>query len=111
MTGKLYIKTFGCQMNEYDSAKIADVLGASHGLTPTPIPEEADVLLLNTCSIREKAQEKVFSQLGIWREWKEAKPTLVIESAATVSVQALGQGSAAPQPAPLAWPLGLVRRT
>ncbi|MBI5462055.1 MAG: tRNA (N6-isopentenyl adenosine(37)-C2)-methylthiotransferase MiaB, partial [Gammaproteobacteria bacterium] len=78
MTGKLYIKTFGCQMNEYDSAKIADVLAASHGLTPTQIAEEADVLLLNTCSIREKAQEKVFSQLGIWREWKEANPKLVI---------------------------------
>ena len=67
MVGKLYIKTHGCQMNEYDSAKMADVLKASHGLTITDKPEEADVLLLNTCSIREKAQEKVFSELGRWR--------------------------------------------
>src|SRR3989338_9030721 len=87
MTGKLYIKTFGCQMNEYDSAKIADVLGASHGLTPTQIAEEADVLLLNTCSIREKAQEKVFSLLGVWREWKEAKPHLVIGVGGCVASQ------------------------
>jgi tRNA-2-methylthio-N6-dimethylallyladenosine synthase len=87
MTGKLYIKTFGCQMNEYDSAKIADVLAASHGLTPTPVAEEADVLLLNTCSIREKAQEKVFSQLGAWREWKEANPRLVIGVGGCVASQ------------------------
>ena len=84
---KLYIKTFGCQMNEYDSAKIADVLGASHGLTPTLVPEEADILLLNTCSIREKAQEKVFSQLGLWREWKEARPDLVIGVGGCVASQ------------------------
>ena len=62
MAGKLYIKTFGCQMNEYDSARMAEVLRASHGLELTDRPEGADVLLLNTCSIREKAQEKVFSQ-------------------------------------------------
>ena len=84
---KLYIKTFGCQMNEYDSAKIADVLGALHGLVPTQIAEEADVLLLNTCSIREKAQEKVFSQLGQWREWKEANPKLVIGVGGCVASQ------------------------
>ena len=84
---KLYIKTFGCQMNEYDSAKIADVLAASHGLTPTQVAEEADVLLLNTCSIREKAQEKVFSQLGQWREWKEARPQLVIGVGGCVASQ------------------------
>ncbi|MFZ5621720.1 MAG: tRNA (N6-isopentenyl adenosine(37)-C2)-methylthiotransferase MiaB [Pseudomonadota bacterium] len=84
---KLYIKTFGCQMNEYDSAKIADVLGASHGLVQTQVAEEADVLLLNTCSIREKAQEKVFSQLGQWREWKEANPQLVIGVGGCVASQ------------------------
>ena len=84
---KLYIKTFGCQMNEYDSAKIVDVLGASHGLTPTQVAEEADILLLNTCSIREKAQEKVFSQLGLWREWKEARPNLVIGVGGCVASQ------------------------
>ena len=63
--GKLHIRTFGCQMNEYDTAKMADVLLASHGLELTDQAEEADVLLLNTCSVREKAQEKVFShQIG-----------------------------------------------
>jgi tRNA-2-methylthio-N6-dimethylallyladenosine synthase len=75
MPGKLYIQTFGCQMNEYDSQKMADVLRESHGLQLTARPEEADVLLLNTCSIREKAQEKVFSQLGRWRPWKQRRPT------------------------------------
>jgi len=94
---KLYIKTFGCQMNEYDSAKIADVLGASHDLTTTQIAEEADVLLLNTCSIREKAQEKVFSQLGIWREWKDAKPNLVIGVGGCVASQ---EGAALRERAP-----------
>ena len=64
MTDKLYIKTFGCQMNEYDSDRVADLLQDSHGMVLTDDPEEANVLLLNTCSIREKAQEKVFSQLG-----------------------------------------------
>ena len=64
---KLFIETHGCQMNEYDSARIRDLLGVSHGLVRTDNPEEADVLLLNTCSIREKAQEKVFHQLGRWR--------------------------------------------
>jgi len=61
---KLYIRTFGCQMNEYDSTKMADVLRASHGLELTEDESDADVILINTCSIREKAQEKVFSQLG-----------------------------------------------
>ncbi|MEW6354360.1 MAG: tRNA (N6-isopentenyl adenosine(37)-C2)-methylthiotransferase MiaB [Pseudomonadota bacterium] len=84
---KLYIKTFGCQMNEYDSAKMADVLAHSHGLEATDAPEQADVLLLNTCSIREKAEEKVFSQLGIWREWKEARPELVIGVGGCVASQ------------------------
>ncbi len=87
MAGKLFIKTYGCQMNEYDSAKIADVLGAAQGMTLTQNAEEADVLLLNTCSIREKAQEKVFSQLGQWREWKDARPDLVIGVGGCVASQ------------------------
>jgi tRNA-2-methylthio-N6-dimethylallyladenosine synthase len=68
MAKKLYIETQGCQMNEYDSSRMADLLGDSHGMELTTNPEEADVLLLNTCSIREKAQEKVFSELGRWRQ-------------------------------------------
>lgn len=83
----LYIKTFGCQMNEYDSAKMADVLAVSHGLRLTDTAEQADVLLLNTCSIREKAEEKVFSQLGRWREWKEQRPELVIGVGGCVASQ------------------------
>ena len=66
MSKKLFIKTHGCQMNEYDSARMRDLLLESHNLVPTDNPDEADVLLLNTCSIREKAQEKVFHQLGRW---------------------------------------------
>src|ERR1700744_821309 len=78
MSGKLFIKTHGCQMNEYDSAKMADVLLASHGLELTQDEAEADVILVNTCSIREKAQEKVFSQLGKWKEHKKnGKPVLI----------------------------------
>ena len=78
MSGKLYIKTHGCQMNEYDSAKMADVLGAAHGLELTEDEAEADVILINTCSIREKAQEKVFSQLGRWKSLKkDGKPVLI----------------------------------
>ncbi|MGY6587164.1 MAG: tRNA (N6-isopentenyl adenosine(37)-C2)-methylthiotransferase MiaB [Wenzhouxiangella sp.] len=87
MPGKLYIKTHGCQMNEYDSDKMADVLAASHGLSLTDNPEEADVILINTCSIREKAQEKVFSQLGKWRPLKERKPGLVIGVGGCVASQ------------------------
>ncbi len=87
MSGKLFIKTFGCQMNEYDSAKIADLLHASHNLELTQIAEYADVLLLNTCSIREKAQEKVFSQLGRWRPWKQRRPDLVIGVGGCVASQ------------------------
>ena len=78
MIRKLYIKTHGCQMNEYDSAKMADVLQAAHGVERTDDPAQADVLLLNTCSIREKAQEKVFSQLGVWKLLKAQRPDLVI---------------------------------
>ena len=76
--GKLFIKTHGCQMNEYDSSKMADVLAESDGLELTDNPEEADVILINTCSIREKAQEKVFSQLGRWKSLKkDGKPVLI----------------------------------
>jgi tRNA-2-methylthio-N6-dimethylallyladenosine synthase len=78
MSKKVFIKTFGCQMNEYDSDKMADVLNASDGLVKTETPEEADVILLNTCSVREKAQEKVFSDLGRLRELKQKNPDLVI---------------------------------
>jgi tRNA-2-methylthio-N6-dimethylallyladenosine synthase len=75
---KLFIKTHGCQMNEYDSAKMADVLKASHGMELTQDESEADVILINTCSIREKAQEKVFSQLGRWKQHKkDGKPVLI----------------------------------
>ena len=87
MAGKLYIRTFGCQMNEYDSRKMEDVLRESHGLELTDDPEQADVLLLNTCSIREKAQEKVFSQLGVWKDWKQARPDLVIGVGGCVASQ------------------------
>ena len=85
--GRLFIRTFGCQMNEYDSSKMADVLRESHGFEPAATPEEADVLLLNTCSIREKAQEKVFSLLGRWRELKQARPGVVIGVGGCVASQ------------------------
>jgi len=84
---KLYIQTHGCQMNEYDSSKMADVLLASHHLEKTQNPEEADVLLMNTCSIREKAQEKVFSELGRFRDLKEKNPHIVIGVGGCVASQ------------------------
>ena len=87
MPGKLHIRTFGCQMNEYDTAKMAEVLRDSHALSLTEDPQQADVLLLNTCSVREKAQEKVFSQLGMWREMKLARPDLVIGVGGCVASQ------------------------
>jgi len=87
MTGKLYIKTHGCQMNEYDSAKMQDVLTAAHGMVLTTNEAEADVILINTCSIREKAEDKVFSQLGRWRELKLAKPELIIGVGGCVAAQ------------------------
>jgi tRNA-2-methylthio-N6-dimethylallyladenosine synthase len=87
MKGKLYIKTHGCQMNEYDSDKMADVLARSHGLELTDQEEEADVILINTCSIREKAQEKVFSQLGRWRQLKKNRPSVVIGVGGCVASQ------------------------
>jgi tRNA-2-methylthio-N6-dimethylallyladenosine synthase len=84
---KVYIKTFGCQMNEYDSSKMADVLAAAEGYTPTSTPQDADLILLNTCSIREKAQEKVFSDLGRLRELKAANPDLLIGVGGCVASQ------------------------
>ena len=84
---KLYIRTFGCQMNEYDSAKMADVLGASDGLVATDDPNDADVILFNTCSVREKAQEKVFSDLGRVKHLKRQKPDLVIGVGGCVASQ------------------------
>lgn len=87
MTGKLYIKTFGCQMNEYDSDKITQALNVSHGLVAAETPEDADVLLLNTCSVREKAQEKVFSQLGQWRPLKQQRPEVIIGVGGCVASQ------------------------
>ncbi len=83
----VHIKTFGCQMNEYDSAKMADVLAEALGMRPTDDPTRADVLLLNTCSVREKAQEKVFSQLGLWRPLKEARPEVIIGVGGCVASQ------------------------
>ncbi|WP_198266059.1 tRNA (N6-isopentenyl adenosine(37)-C2)-methylthiotransferase MiaB [sulfur-oxidizing endosymbiont of Gigantopelta aegis] len=87
MPGKLYIQTFGCQMNEYDSAKMADVLRESHGVVQVQEPKDADILLLNTCSIREKAQEKVFSLLGRFRQLKELNPNIVIGVGGCVASQ------------------------
>jgi tRNA-2-methylthio-N6-dimethylallyladenosine synthase len=84
---KLYIKTFGCQMNEYDSAKMADVLGAAHGMEATGDPAAADVILFNTCSVREKAQEKVFTDLGFVKHHKRANPRLLIGVGGCVASQ------------------------
>ena len=87
MTKKLHIKTWGCQMNEYDSSKMSDLLNSTHGYTLTENAEEADVLLLNTCSIREKAQEKVFHQLGRWKNLKDKNPELIIGVGGCVASQ------------------------
>lgn len=87
MVQKLFIQTNGCQMNEYDSDKMRDVLKASHGLEITDKPDEADVLLLNTCSVREKAQEKVFSALGVWRPLKALRPEVIIGVGGCVASQ------------------------
>ncbi len=84
---KLHIVTHGCQMNEYDSARMRDLLGDSHQMVTTENPEEADVLLLNTCSIREKAQEKVFHQLGRWKHLKDKNPDLMIGVGGCVASQ------------------------
>jgi len=87
MPARYFIKTFGCQMNEYDSARMADVLRDHVGLTPTEDPHEADVLLMNTCSVREKAQEKVFSLLGEWRQLKARRPEVIIGVGGCVASQ------------------------
>ena len=84
---KLHIRTFGCQMNEYDSNKMSDVLKHSHGLELTDDIDQADVLLVNTCSIREKAEEKLFHQLGRWKKLKTTKPNLVIGVGGCVASQ------------------------
>jgi len=87
MTRKLYIRTFGCQMNEYDSDRMADVLADSDGLSTTDRPEDADVILFNTCSVREKAQERVFHDLGRVRELKRERPDLIIGVGGCVASQ------------------------
>jgi tRNA-2-methylthio-N6-dimethylallyladenosine synthase len=87
MQKKLFIKTFGCQMNEYDSAKMADVLREAEGTIKTDTPEDADIILFNTCSVREKAQEKVFSDLGRVRELKQKNPDLIIGVGGCVASQ------------------------
>ncbi|MGD0492349.1 MAG: tRNA (N6-isopentenyl adenosine(37)-C2)-methylthiotransferase MiaB [Steroidobacteraceae bacterium] len=97
MSGLVYIKTFGCQMNEYDSRKMQDVLQAAHGMSRTDNAAEADVLLVNTCSVREKAQEKVFSLLGEWRAFKELRPHVVIGVGGCVASQE-GEGITARAP-------------
>lgn len=84
---KLFIQTHGCQMNEYDSNRMRDLLGESHQMIPTDDPSEADVLLVNTCSIREKAQDKLFHQLGRWKKLKDKKPDLVIGVGGCVASQ------------------------
>ena len=97
MRQKVFVKTHGCQMNEYDSAKMIDVLDEKFGADVTTDPEEADILLVNTCSIREKAQEKVFSQLGRWRPIKEKRDGVVIAVAGCVASQ---EGTALQERAP-----------
>jgi len=87
MTQKLHIKTFGCQMNEYDSSKMAQLLEKSHHLTLTDNPEQAEVLLLNTCSVREKPQEKMFSQLGRWKALKDKNSNIIIGVGGCVASQ------------------------
>jgi tRNA-2-methylthio-N6-dimethylallyladenosine synthase len=97
MNKKLFIKTWGCQMNEYDSEKMADLLDSTHGFTAADEAEDADVILLNTCSIREKAQEKVFHQLGRWKNLKKTNPNLIIGVGGCVASQ---EGDAIRQRAP-----------
>ncbi len=97
MPHKLYIKTFGCQMNEYDSGKMADVLREAHGMEPTGDPAAADVILFNTCSVREKAQEKVFNDLGRVKPYKQANPRLLIGVGGCVASQ---EGAAIVERAP-----------
>ncbi|MCB1939931.1 MAG: tRNA (N6-isopentenyl adenosine(37)-C2)-methylthiotransferase MiaB, partial [Rhodocyclaceae bacterium] len=97
MTKKVFIRTFGCQMNEYDSDKMVDVLGAQDGLVKTDTPDDADVILFNTCSVREKAQERVFHDLGRVKHLKQANPNLIIGVGGCVASQ---EGEAIVQRAP-----------
>ncbi len=94
---KLYIKTHGCQMNEYDSSRMRDLLGESHNMVTTENPEDADVILINTCSIREKAQERLFHELGRWKQLKKKKPSLIIGVGGCVASQ---EGAAIAKRAP-----------
>lgn len=94
---KLYIKTHGCQMNEYDSSRMRDLLGESHQMIATENPEDADVILVNTCSIREKAQEKLFHELGRWKKLKKKNPNLIIGVGGCVASQ---EGAAIAERAP-----------
>ncbi len=97
-TGGLFIKTYGCQMNEYDSDRMAKLLEKTYGLTLVETPEEADMLILNTCSVREKAQEKVFDELGRWKKWKTEKTNRIIAVGGCVASQ---EGDVIRQRAPL----------
>ena len=97
MSGKVFLRTYGCQMNEYDSQKIAAVLGEAEGLGPAARPEEADVIVFNTCSVREKAQEKVFADLGRVRALKRANPRLMIAVGGCVASQEGAHGDHEPR--------------
>ena len=97
MAKKLYIETHGCQMNEYDSSRMVDLLGENQAMEITKDAAEADLIVLNTCSIRERAQDKVYSQLGRWRELKIANTDLVIRVGGCVASQ---DGAALPERAP-----------
>ena len=87
MLKKVFIKTFGCQMNEYDSSKMQDVLNQAHASSKTENPEEADLIILNTCSVREKAEEKIYSHLGEYEALKKANPNLLIAIGGCVASQ------------------------
>jgi tRNA-2-methylthio-N6-dimethylallyladenosine synthase len=87
MSGRYFIKTFGCQMNEYDSSRMGDVLAAAHGLEPAPDEQSADILLMNTCSVRDKAEDKVYSLLGTWRLLKAQRPGVIIGVGGCVASQ------------------------
>src|SRR5690349_18719547 len=95
---KVFIQTYGCQMNEYDSTKMAGELARSHGYESTKAAEDADLLLINTCSVRENAQEKVFSELGRWKGWKADKPGRVVGVGGCVASQ---EGQALVRRAPI----------
>jgi tRNA-2-methylthio-N6-dimethylallyladenosine synthase len=95
---KVFIRTYGCQMNEYDSARMADVLAGAQGYERTAVPDEADLLLINTCSVRENAQEKVFSELGKWKAWKAERPGRTIGVGGCVASQ---EGEALARRAPM----------